>query len=80
MPKLSYTVLDVFTATPYAGNQQALVDAGAEGSLTTAQQHQICKEFGFSETVFYHPPPSGAEGGDEIPVRIFSPGKEIPWG
>ncbi|KAF8247519.1 Diaminopimelate epimerase-like protein [Wilcoxina mikolae CBS 423.85] len=75
MPKLTYTILDVFTTTRYSGNQLAIVNAQSPGTLTTEQQHLITSEFGFAETVFYHPP---QEPGC-IPIRIFSPGEEIPF-
>jgi PhzF family phenazine biosynthesis protein len=76
MPKLTYTTLDVFTTTRYSGNQLAIVNAQSPGTLTTEQQHLITSEFGFAETVFYHTP----QDPDSVPIRIFSPGEEIPFG
>jgi trans-2,3-dihydro-3-hydroxyanthranilate isomerase len=47
---LDYHVVDVFTATPYAGNPLAVV-LGAD-DLSTAQLQSLAREFNLSETSF----------------------------
>jgi trans-2,3-dihydro-3-hydroxyanthranilate isomerase len=69
---LRYDVVDVVTDRPFAGNQLAVVH-GAD-DLTTGQCHALAQEFGYSETTF----PGAAEGAS-YPVRIFTPGAEIPF-
>ena len=69
-----FSIFDVFTDTPMAGNQLAVVYE-SEGLDTNAMQ-QIASEFGFSETVFLSP-------ADEVhhtaKVRIFTPKIELPF-
>jgi trans-2,3-dihydro-3-hydroxyanthranilate isomerase len=69
-----YHTADVFTDTPFGGNQLAVVP-DARG-LTTEQMAAITREFNFSETVFVLPPvdPSHTKR-----VRIFTPGSELPF-
>ncbi|EPS45339.1 hypothetical protein H072_685 [Dactylellina haptotyla CBS 200.50] len=56
MPRLTYVTLDVFTTTPMvAGNPLAIVTIPADVTLTKTQEHQIAREFGYSETVFIYP-------------------------
>jgi trans-2,3-dihydro-3-hydroxyanthranilate isomerase len=69
-----YLTLDVFTATPFGGNQLAVFpDATGipEGALLN-----ICREFNFSETTFCYPPEDAA---NTRKVRIFTPGAEVPF-
>lgn len=75
---LQYSVYDVFTDRPFAGNQLAVIDA-ADG-LDDAQMLAIAREFGFSESVFVQSarpatvgPPATAR------VRIFTMRGEIPF-
>jgi trans-2,3-dihydro-3-hydroxyanthranilate isomerase len=71
---LRYLTLDVFTATPFGGNQLAVFpDARGipEGSLLP-----ITREFNFSEVTFCYPPEDAAH---TRRVRIFTPGGEIPF-
>lgn len=73
MKSLAYEVVDVFTDTPYAGNQLAVVlDAD---DLETAQLQAIAREFNLSETAFPMPAPEGATYG----LRIFTPTTELPF-
>jgi trans-2,3-dihydro-3-hydroxyanthranilate isomerase len=64
---------DVFTGTPFGGNQLA-VFTDARG-LSADEMQTLAHEMNFSESTFVLPP--------EIPnavkrVRIFTPGKEMP--
>ena len=67
-----YLHLDVFTATPFEGNQLA-VFPDARG-LTVPQMQRIANEMAFSETTFIFPP----EGSGDVRMRIFTPGSELP--
>ncbi len=69
-----YTVLDVFTQTPLAGNPLAVV-SDAEG-LDSARMQAIAKEFNLSETVFILPPDDSHR---RAKLRIFTPGSELPF-
>ncbi len=73
MPR-AYTVLDVFTNTPLAGNPLAVV-LDAKG-LETAQMQAIARELNLSETVFVLPPENPAHSAE---IRIFTPGCELPF-
>jgi trans-2,3-dihydro-3-hydroxyanthranilate isomerase len=65
---LDFTIADVFTDTPLAGNQLAVfVDATG---IDDARMQLLAREIGFSETVFVFP-------GDR--VRIFTPDSELPF-
>ena len=69
---MRYLHLDVFTSTPFQGNQLAVFpDAG---DLPTATMQAIAKEMAFSETTFVFPP----EQGGDARMRIFTPGEELP--
>ncbi|MBX7119348.1 MAG: PhzF family phenazine biosynthesis protein [Gemmatimonadaceae bacterium] len=71
---MRYLTLDVFTPTPFGGNQLAVFpDARGipEGLLL-----RITQEFNFSEVTFCYPPEDPAH---TRKVRIFVPEKEIPF-
>jgi trans-2,3-dihydro-3-hydroxyanthranilate isomerase len=72
MTDYAYHLLDVFTDTPLAGNQLAVLP-DAQG-LDDARMAKIAREFNLSETVFLFPPtrPEALYS-----VRIFTPGAEI---
>ena len=71
---LAYHVLDVFTATPLAGNPLAVVlDAD---HLTSTQMQSIAREFNLSETVFVLEPRNPI---NTARLRIFTPGRELPF-
>ncbi len=53
---LAYQLLDVFTDTPFSGNQLALVPRADH--VKEADMARIAREFGFSETVFLQTPES----------------------
>jgi trans-2,3-dihydro-3-hydroxyanthranilate isomerase len=69
---LRYLHFDVFTKTPFEGNQLAVFPE--PGPLTTAQMQRIANEMAFSETTFIYPP----EGSGDVRMRIFTPSSELP--
>ncbi|HZO49234.1 MAG TPA: PhzF family phenazine biosynthesis protein [Gaiellaceae bacterium] len=73
MPALRFVVADVFTDTPFTGNQLAVfTDAReADGGL----MQQLAAELGFSESVFVLP----AEEGGHARLRIFDPAHEMAF-
>src|SRR4051812_6091690 len=71
---LDYHVVDVFTATPYAGNPLAVV-LGAD-DLSTAQMQSLAREFNLSETTF---PMAATQDGATYRLRIFTPSAELPF-
>ncbi len=74
MPKnYRFLILDVFTDTPFSGNQLA-VFTNATG-MTSQQMQALAREINFSETTFVLPP----EAGGDIRMRIFSPVREFPF-
>ncbi len=70
-----YLLLDVFTATPLAGNQLA-VFLDAEG-LSDAEMQALARETNLSETTFCFP--SAAPPEDGVRVRIFTVEEELPF-
>lgn len=67
-------MVDVFAEQRFGGNQLAVVlDAG---DLTPELMQQIALETNFSETTFVTGP-AAVDGG--YPVRIFTPGQELPF-
>ena len=70
--------VDVFTATPYRGNPLAVVLDG-EG-LTTTEMQDFTHWTNLSECTFLLPPtPEGRAAGAHYRVRIFCPGRELPF-
>ncbi|PVH76987.1 phenazine biosynthesis protein-like protein phzf family [Cadophora sp. DSE1049] len=76
--KLSYTTLDVFTSTRYAGNPVAVVRVLSGTSLTQTQKQAIAAEFNLSEIVFLHLPAEGATS-SERKIDIFTHQAEVPF-
>lgn len=66
--------VDVFTEVPYRGNALAVVLDG-EG-LSTEDMQQFCDWTNLSEATFLLPP---TQPGADYRVRIFSPGRELPF-
>ena len=74
--RLSFTTLDVFTESRFAGNQLAIVELPAAASLTQAQKQAVAREFNYSETVFLH---EDAGPGMGRRAEIFTIYEEIPF-
>jgi trans-2,3-dihydro-3-hydroxyanthranilate isomerase len=72
MPRRRYLHLDVFTDTPFEGNQLAVFPKPA--GLDAAGMQTITREMNFSECTFIFPP----ERGGDVKMRIFTPGEELP--
>jgi len=71
---LRFHIVDVFTASAFAGNALAVLP-DARG-LTTAQMQAIAREFNFSETTFVFPDEASAR---RPRVRIFTPSAELDF-
>ena len=70
--------VDVFTATPYRGNPLAVVLDG--DGLTTEAMQRFTDWTNLSEATFVLPPtPEGRAAGADYRVRIFCPGRELPF-
>jgi len=70
---LRYVLVDVFTETPLEGNPLCVfTDARA---LTAEKMQALARELNLSETTFVLPP----ERGGHARVRIFTPGRELPF-
>jgi trans-2,3-dihydro-3-hydroxyanthranilate isomerase len=67
-----YLHLDVFTSTPFEGNQLAVFPEPQ--GLDTAQMQTVTREMNFSECTFVFPP----EKSGDARLRIFTPGSELP--
>ncbi len=72
--KRRFVTVDVFTDRPFGGNPLAVV-LEAEGLSDDAMQ-AIAREFNLSETTFVLPPDNPD---DTAQVRIFTPGRELPF-
>ncbi|KAF3918731.1 hypothetical protein AA313_de0209735 [Arthrobotrys entomopaga] len=81
MPRLPYVTLDVFTTTPLSsGNPLAIVTIPQSTTLTKLQEHQIAKEFNYSETVFIYPPPSPPPINTNLTkISIWTVTQELPF-
>ena len=69
-----FAIADVFTDQPFGGNQLAVLP-DARG-LSPATMQALAREFGFAESTFLTPP---ARRGDPWGIRIFTPGRELPF-
>ena len=74
MREFHFVTLDVFTSTPFGGNQLAVFPDARD--IPESQLLPITREFNYSETTFCYPP---ADPGHAARVRIFTPGAEIPF-
>ena len=78
MKSRPFKQIDVFTATPYRGNPLAVVLDGQGLSLNTMQH--FTNWTNLSECAFLLPPTlEGAAAGADYRVRIFCPGRELPF-
>ncbi|KAK0648683.1 hypothetical protein B0T16DRAFT_408609 [Cercophora newfieldiana] len=69
MPSAPFTIVDVFSTTPYRGNPLAVVDARGH-DLTDTQMKLITRQFNLSETTFFFPP---TLSGADFKLRSFLP-------
>ncbi|HEX5448861.1 MAG TPA: PhzF family phenazine biosynthesis protein [Gaiellaceae bacterium] len=74
MRKFRYTVCDVFTDVPLAGNQLAVFTDARD--LTAAEMQSLAREMSFSETVFVLP---ATVDDADVRIRIFTPANELPF-
>ncbi len=74
MRKFRYTVCDVFTDVPLAGNQLAVFTDARD--LTAAEMQALAREMNFSETVFVLP---ATTDDADVRIRIFTPSTELPF-
>jgi trans-2,3-dihydro-3-hydroxyanthranilate isomerase len=73
MASFRYVVCDVFTDRPLAGNPLAVfTDARA---IPESLLRPLAREMNLSETVFVYP----ARAGGHARIRIFTPGRELPF-
>ena len=78
MHKRPFQQVDVFTTTPYRGNPLAVVLDGS-GLSPEAMQH-FTNWTNLSECTFLLPPTeAGRAAGADYRVRIFCPGRELPF-
>jgi len=70
---LSYLHYDVFTDTPFTGNQLA-VFMDARG-LSAERMQMLAREMNFSESTFILP---AEAAGTDVRMRIFTPANEMP--
>jgi len=72
--RYDYMILDVFSDTPFGGNQLAVL-TDARG-LTRDGMQAVAREFNFAESTFVLPPDDPACARK---VRIFTPAVELPF-
>lgn len=73
MNRAEYYLLDVFTDTPFAGNQLAVfLEAD---SLETDTMQAVARELNLAETVFL----GAASAANHYPMRIFTPTQELDF-
>lgn len=78
MKQRPFSQVDVFTATPYLGNPVAVVLDGT--GLSTEQMQGFTNWTNLSEATFVLPPtPEAAAKGADYRLRIFCPGRELPF-
>ena len=69
-----FLIADVFTDTPLEGNQLGIFLDGR--GLSDEMMLKATREMNFAETVFFLPP---ADQDADAHVRIFTPGRELPF-
>ena len=74
MKQRPFKQVDVFTATPYLGNPLAVVLDGS--GLSTQEMQHFTNWTNLSEATFLLPP---TQAGADYKVRIFCPGRELPF-
>ncbi|MEQ9375842.1 MAG: PhzF family phenazine biosynthesis protein [Imperialibacter sp.] len=74
MRRIPYFLVDVFTQSPFGGNQLAVIPKG--DLVREEEMTQIAREFNLSETTFIYSPGNEYHNAR---VRIFTPGQELPF-
>jgi len=74
MKRYKFIIADVFTDTPFGGNQLAVFTD--RRGLSTEIMQKLAREMNYSETTFILPPNSA---GADFHIRIFTPAIEIPF-
>ena len=72
--KYTFHILDVFSSTPFGGNQLAVLPDAA--GISTEGMQKIAREFNFAETTFVLPKKDPA---NTYRVRIFTPRTELDF-
>src|SRR6185437_11936077 len=72
--KYTFHIVDVFSSTPFGGNQLAVLPDAA--GISTEGMQKIAREFNFGETTFVLPKKDSA---NTCRVRIFSPRTELDF-
>ena len=70
---MRYVLADVFSSSPFGGNQLAVFTDARE--IPEQWLQPLTREFNFSETAFVYP----STAGGDVRIRIFTPGAEIPF-
>jgi trans-2,3-dihydro-3-hydroxyanthranilate isomerase len=71
--KYTFHIVDVFSSTPFGGNQLAVLPDAA--GISTEGMQKIAREFNFGETAFVLP----KNDPNTYRVRIFSPRLELDF-
>jgi trans-2,3-dihydro-3-hydroxyanthranilate isomerase len=71
--KYTFDIVDVFSSTPFGGNQLAVLPDAA--AISTEGMQKIAREFNFGETAFVLP----QNAPNTYRVRIFSPRAELDF-
>src|SRR5215813_8981519 len=71
--KYAFQIVDVFSSTPFGGNQLAVLTDAA--GISTEGMQKIAREFNFGETAFVLP----KRDPNTYRVRIFSPRTELDF-
>jgi trans-2,3-dihydro-3-hydroxyanthranilate isomerase len=77
MREFVYHLCDVFTDTPFHGNQLAVFEDA--GNLSTAEMQALAKETNLSETTFIIRRSAEMEAKRGVRVRIFTTQEELPF-
>jgi len=72
--KYAFHIVDVFSPTPFGGNQLAVLPEAA--GISTEGMQKIAREFNFGETTFVLPKNGPA---NTCRVRIFTPRTELDF-
>ncbi len=72
--KYKFHIVDVFSASAFAGNQLAVLPQA--GGLSAEAMQKIAREFNFAETTFVLP---AEDASHTCQVRIFTPKAEVPF-